>query len=97
MNWLKNIEPKLLATVITSVGGLVLAFVIFFAYQRLAEVKTIELYNAVSELNTSVASLKESSVLQVEATKGNTEAVKDLRNFILQMRIQSANIDVKAK
>ena len=86
---LKKLEPKFIASIITAVGGLILAAMIFQAYQRLAEVKTVEISDNVKELSNIILRLKDVMMSQVEATKSNTEATKELRAFIIQIRTQS--------
>lgn len=86
---LLELEPKYIATIITSVGGIVLAYIIFSAYQSLVEVKTVEIATSVQKLADNVAGLKSASEAQIEASKATTDAVRDLRLFIQQSRIQA--------
>ena len=88
---LLELEPKYVATIITSVGGIILAYIIFGAYQTLAEVKTVEIANGVKDLSANVASLKEASFAQVESNKQVNETLKELQRTLIQSRSQANN------
>lgn len=79
----KNIEPKTVAMLLTSIGGLILAFYIFNAY---ASTQNNHIDTGFTELKQVFIEQKTVNEKLIEALDKNTESIRDLQILIRTTR-----------
>lgn len=78
---LLELEPKYMATIITSIGGIILAVIIFQAYRNIAEINVNKTSEAVQQMAETMIAQNNLMVQQVKAVEENTNAIKELRMY----------------
>lgn len=70
-----------MATIITSIGGIILAVIIFQAYRNIAEINVNKTSEAVQQMAETMIAQNNLMTQQVKAVEENTNAIKELRMY----------------